>query len=168
MASKRNWRPKIKRAPPTPNGVFSYKTKRGGTGVHKTLQVQIEGIEIFQSNLNRILNSIAYEDLDDAVEDAAEVFQELQEELAPRDRSRLARDIAVAKVKESTVFVQGKSGAEWDAGPRKAFWGMFQELGTIFHPPQPFMRPAFDAGKREAIRAFTKRVLRVMKLRRAA
>lgn len=33
-------------------------------------------------------------------------------------------------------------------GPRvAAFHGIFQEFGTVNHPPQPFLRPAFDSDK---------------------
>ena len=34
---------------------------------------------------------------------------------------------------------------------RKAFWGMFVEFGTRFMSARPFMRPAFDAKKFEAL-----------------
>ena len=168
MARRRKWRPSIPRAPATPNGVFSYKSKRGGTGVHKGLRTQIEGIEIFDANFNRIMDSLAFEDLSEAVEDASEVFEELLVELAPVDRGGFRASMAREEVKEDTVFV-GKSGSEWDTGHKGgAFRGLFLELGTIFMAAQPFMRPAFDAGKPTAIDAFKKRVLRVMRLRRAA
>lgn len=33
----------------------------------------------------------------------------------------------------------------------KAFWGMFVEFGTRFMPARPFLRPAFEAKKVEAL-----------------
>ena len=55
-----------------------------------------------------------------------------------------------------------KSG--WDTGPGKdGFHGLFQELGTIFHAAQPFMRPSFDEGKSESERAFKRRLAGVIR-----
>ena len=36
--------------------------------------------------------------------------------------------------------------------PGKAFWGMFQEFGTAHHGKQPFLRPAFDQMRAQALR----------------
>lgn len=36
--------------------------------------------------------------------------------------------------------------------------GVFQEYGTVHHGPQPFMRPALDQGKGQAIEAMRKRM----------
>lgn len=38
--------------------------------------------------------------------------------------------------------------------------GVFQEFGTVHHGPQPFMRPALDQGKMQAIEAMKKRLLK--------
>ena len=35
---------------------------------------------------------------------------------------------------------------------------MFQEYGTVHHGPQPFMRPALDQGKSQAIEAMKKKI----------
>lgn len=39
-------------------------------------------------------------------------------------------------------------------GPTKDFWYWFyQEFGTVHHPAQPAMRPAFDSGATQALQA---------------
>lgn len=37
-----------------------------------------------------------------------------------------------------------------------ARYGRLQEFGTVHHPPQPFLRPAFDTKKRAAVDAMKK------------
>lgn len=44
-------------------------------------------------------------------------------------------------------------------GPtRDAFHGLFQEFGTVHHPAQPFIRPAFDAAKARMLGSIGKRL----------
>lgn len=66
---------------------------------------------------------------------------------APRRTGRLASEI---------VAVEGpKHGARAEAhiGPEKdAYWGLFNELGTVNMAAQPFLRPALDEKKDEATR----------------
>lgn len=55
--------------------------------------------------------------------------------------------------------------------PEDVFWGGFQETGTAHHPPQTFLRPAFDAGVEEAQRrlgqAFWQQILKALAKRAA-
>ena len=159
MARIRKFRGRIKRAPATLGGVFSFKTKRGGTGVHKGLQTQLEGFELFESNMQRLMGAITGQDLDAATEDATVVLEELMRDFAPRDSERLAKGIRRRRKKSTRTF------SEWMTGPwSKTFWGLFQELGTIFHAAQPFMRPALDEGKVPAQQAFAARLGRGIRL----
>ncbi len=142
-----------KRAPATPNGVFGFKTKRGGTGRNKGLQTQLEGFDLYEANMQRLFAAISGRDLDAATEDATTVIEERMADLAPRDRGRLAKGIRRRREKSTPTF------SEWVTGPWwKTFWGLFQELGTIYHPAQPFMRPALDEGKVPAQQAFAARL----------
>jgi HK97 gp10 family phage protein len=54
--------------------------------------------------------------------------------------------------------------------PEDVFWGTFQELGTATHPAQPFLRPAFRAGIRQAQRILGRELWAAIRarLRRAA
>jgi len=44
--------------------------------------------------------------------------------------------------------------AAWIGPSKKAFYGSFQERGTLHHPPQPFMRPTIDQDGQIAVAAF--------------
>lgn len=52
---------------------------------------------------------------------------------------------------EHLVTVRGKRKDGYAAR-----YGRLQEFGTVHHAPQPFLRPAFDAKKMEAIEAMKK------------
>lgn len=52
----------------------------------------------------------------------------------------------------TTQRVRADETAAAAVGPAKGFdYGLPQEIGTAFHPAQPFMRPAFDAKVRAAL-----------------
>lgn len=73
--------------------------------------------------------------------EAVEPFRQAASQMAPSRTGRLAGDIQKQEDKRnSTVDV-----IEIDVGPSsKTFYGFFQEFGTAFHSPQPFMGPAMD------------------------
>ena len=119
----------------------------------KTFKVTVQGENVLARNLLRLERNTTGKLLDDAVEEAATVLEELQVELAPRDEGAL-RDSITRQRHNATP-----TRSEWDTGPG-LFYGMFQELGTIFHSAQPFMRPSIDGGKGTAERAFVRRLIR--------
>lgn len=66
-------------------------------------------------------------------------------ELAPVDTGRLRAEQLI------TVREQSATEAILRVGPsRRAFYGLFQELGSAHHSPQPFLKRAFDETKDEA------------------
>jgi HK97 gp10 family phage protein len=71
----------------------------------------------------------------------------------------LAKGIATKRLKRGA----GKAEYEvrWKA-KRKGdpFYGLFQEFGTSKQPAQPFMRPAFEATKDQALAAMQARLKR--------
>ena len=79
--------------------------------------------------------------------------------LAPKDTGKLARSITIKPVKARRVsrtrFARSE-GIEIAVGPTgpeaggKAAW---KEFGTVHQPPQPFMRPAFDAEAEGVLRS---------------
>lgn len=58
-------------------------------------------------------------------------------------RSR-AENIAARAGKATVEAHMGPAGVGGKGAPPQGVW---QEFGTINHPPQPFMRPAWDGGK---------------------
>ncbi len=74
-----------------------------------------------------------------AAEWGAQILADEMEKGAPTRTGRLAGHIGTKTAEHSadTAIV--------DVGPEQtAFYGRFQELGTVHHAAQPFMRPALD------------------------
>ena len=55
-------------------------------------------------------------------------------------------------IKAVRQFTRRQDKAEAHVGMDKEAWyGQLQETGTVFHPAQPFLRPAFDATKNDVV-----------------
>lgn len=68
-------------------------------------------------------------------------------DLAPYESGTLQESIMI------TVVEQTAEGALARIGPsRKGFYGMFPEFGTVHQSPDPFMRPAFDEKRDQAVK----------------
>lgn len=96
----------------------------------------------------RLLGARAKAVRKEAIEAAAEPMVEAMVANAPRDTGALELGIGT-QVSVTPEVARVKIGPK-----RNVFYGMFQELGTQHHGAQPFMRPAFDQEKDEAVRAF--------------
>lgn len=85
----------------------------------------------------------------EALRKAAEPLRAEMEVRAPRGPSRAGRRFPT-HLKDSMAIMTVRRSTENDptvaVGPGKdAFWGFFQEYGTIRHGAQPFAGPSFDA-----------------------
>jgi hypothetical protein len=92
------------------------------------------------------------------VTEAAEPIRVRMGQLAPRgpDAPHLADSMAVSRIRSfQGVRVQDDTEVAVAIGPTKDFfYGLFWEYGWKFHrAAYPFARPAFDAGRDEAIDA---------------
>lgn len=74
---------------------------------------------------------------------------------APARTGKLRKNIYMARARDSSpkaplivirVRRRGKAGAL-----QNAFYWLFQEFGTSHNPPQPFLRPAFEANKQTSL-----------------
>lgn len=79
---------------------------------------------------------------------AAEPMRVEMSRLAPRGKGLHGFHLADS-MEISTIGSRSRDRQEGEAtvavGPTKeAFWGLFQEIGTIRHGPQPFAHEAFD------------------------
>lgn len=85
-----------------------------------------------------------------AGKEGAEEFRQRMEDTAPRRTNELAENQVVKLVGgESNAAV-----AVFRIGPaRSVFWGLFQEKGTAFHAPQPFVEPALEDAAQPALNA---------------
>jgi HK97 gp10 family phage protein len=89
---------------------------------------------------------------------------------APVDTGRLQRNVIAFRDRDprssglteqyGITYRRGKKGRDRKAyhtsarGEKDAFYGRFVEFGTSKSPAQPFLRPAFEAKKREAAELF--------------
>jgi HK97 gp10 family phage protein len=73
--------------------------------------------------------------------------------LAPRRTGRLAESIVFGTKlsKRQRRLHRSESDVEFFVGPAALPHAHLQEFGTRHHPPRPFMRPAWDTNKMQAL-----------------
>lgn len=92
--------------------------------------------------------------LQKAVEKAAKPIEDYAVGAAPVDSGGLARSIMIRPMKGTAVaHARVRIGPAWSVYNKQGVveYGKFQEYGTSEMAAQPFLRPALDAGKDEAI-----------------
>ena len=114
-------------------------------------RITLEGGDELLRQLRRIDESMQGATLTQATADGADVLVQGMRVVAPRGESGiLASDKGIGmeqSIKDTKV-------AEFEIGPTKrAFYGVFQELGTIWMSANPFMRPAYDTEKPNVVKA---------------
>lgn len=143
--------------------------------------VRVEGLKELNESLADLSRATAGNVLKRAVGAGAAVIAEDALTRAPVDRGRLRANILVSKPKiitpgkaayaramqetgDRAIAAQAARNANREAGgtgraavshagPAKGVGqGILQEFGTAHHPPQPFMRPAWDARGEDAAR----------------
>lgn len=101
---------------------------------------EIEGADDLIRKLSRMDRELSGKRLVDAVDAGAAVVEEATETLVPRRSGFLATQVGRENIPKRNPLV-----AETDVGyTKRAFYGRFQELGTLYHGAQPALRPAFD------------------------
>lgn len=123
--------------------------------------IRIEGLKELGDTLNQMSERLRKKVLRDVLTEAAEPMRAMASRLAPRDEGHLRERIVVRGTTTAASEMDGMisfgRNDEYQAsvamGPtRAAFYGGFQEFGTVRHGAQPFMRPAFDAEAQKALR----------------
>jgi HK97 gp10 family phage protein len=128
--------------------------------------VTITGLDELEAKLAALPAKLAKRVVRPALEEGAAIIQQEMGILAPRRAEGggfLTTHIGVS------VVLSGKEdeGLAKIAPTSQAYYGLMQELG--FHvggtevPPQPFMRPAFENKKNEALKAITDEIRRGLK-----
>jgi len=126
--------------------------------------VRVDGLREVDAALSELPRATGKAVLRRVAMDALKPMAEEARRMAPDDPSTNGRDlknsIAVGRGKKTKAKFTGGKGFRSEAqaiemhmGPAGSGGrgappqGLFQEFGTVNHPPQPFMRPAWDAGK---------------------
>jgi HK97 gp10 family phage protein len=114
-----------------------------------SIRVKIEGLKELQASIRELGKATGRNVMRRALLKAAEPLVEAAASNAPVRTGFLREDIeASTRLTKSARRNHGKlspTGVEVYVGPGAAPRGIMQEFGTIHHPPQPFLRPAFDA-----------------------
>ena len=111
----------------------------------------ITGARELEKVLKRLPGKIGQKVLLSSLRPGATLIKKEAKIRAPVKSGTLRDEIVVRKEKGGVVALR--------VGPtRDAFWGMFQEFGTIKQPARPWLRPAFDATKGKALDAVGKRL----------
>lgn len=127
------------------------------------VHVGLEGIGSLEKKLRRLPDAVRARKLDLAVADGADVLVEFMEALAPRGGEgppHAYQFIAANRADRRTP-----ERVQYDIGPGGAgFYLTFHETGTLYLAPQPFMRPAAEAGESAVLDTVADRLRREVSL----
>lgn len=119
-------------------------------------RVRIDGLRELEAALADLPRATGRNVLRRVLKKAAAPIAADAEARAPRDTGKLAQDVTVASRLTRRQATQarklGKSEIEIHIGVKRSS-GLMNEYGTVNMAAQPFMRPAWDAGKDGALRA---------------
>jgi HK97 gp10 family phage protein len=110
--------------------------------------VKVEGLSACAEALRELPRAVARDVMLRILTDRAEPIAESARNLAPVDLGDLRDSITVStRLTRRQRGLHRKEGAddvEVFVGPGPHPQAHLQEFGTVHHPPQPFMRPAWD------------------------
>ena len=119
----------------------------------------IQGLDQLERKLRELELSVQRKALRDGVRLGAELIAEEASRLAPVDTGELQERIVVS-MRDSES--DAKTVVARIGPARRVFYGIFDEYGTAHMTAQPFLGPAFEAKKEEALRvtseAFTEAI----------
>lgn len=137
------------------------------------MTVDVQGMAELEQALLEMGNSLAGKVLFGGLMDAAMPIQKAAQALAPvsdkphyqytRKKGQrvqiqpgnLRKSIRRKRLKSRDEATGAQVGISWTG---RAFYGRFREFGTSKEPAKPFLRPAFDAKKDDALRIFKDRL----------
>jgi HK97 gp10 family phage protein len=131
------------------------------------ITAKVEGLRELEANLKALTEEVAYKSVKKGALAGAEVIRKEAARIAPRGEDepgdgerqgvKLFKSIFKKVVKDKKnlfdSFVSGSVHVKI-AWRKRAFWGLFNEFGTSKMAAQPFMRPALDTKRQQAIEKF--------------
>lgn len=118
-------------------------------------RVAMSGDKDLMRALNALGDRVKKQHLQAALEEAAEPMRQRMEDLATRGHvpPHIEEHMTISTASKVEGVRLHEDEAAVAIGPQKDFfYGWFLEFGTVKMPPQPFMRPAFDAEHPGALR----------------
>lgn len=134
-----------------------------------TTTVRVDGLKELGEALSLLSTDIQNKIARAATNAAAQVIKNEAIRRAPSDTGNLRKNIIVKRLpageaspltSQYMVTVrQGKlTKKQAGSGLQDAFYGRFVEFGTVKMPPRPYLRPAFDQKKTDAVDAMKPRL----------
>lgn len=119
------------------------------------MSFSVEGLAELDAQLERLKPGTAKGALRRVLRKSARPLAEKMAAGAPRGQGDLAASIAVTSKlsrrqasMHRKMFRDDRASVEMFVGPGPLPQAITQEFGTWFHPPQPFVRPAWDEDQR--------------------
>lgn len=110
-------------------------------------EIRIEGTARLRKQLDRLEKSTRGDVLAGIVVGAGEAVRVVAGQKAPVRTGTLSKNMVIELLEKKPYR------ASAGVGPHKDAWyGLFQEYGTVNHAAQPFLRPAYDEQKRNVQR----------------
>jgi HK97 gp10 family phage protein len=117
-----------------------------------TTKVKIEGLKEAQKALRKLPDATAKNVMRRVLKTHGAAIAKRAQELAPENSGDLRESIVVSTKLTKRQRKQHRKAAKDDVevyiGAGEVPQAHLQEFGTKNHPPQPFMRPAWDGAKR--------------------
>lgn len=127
----------------------------------EALSVKIEGLSELQREMRELGPKLARRGLRAATNAAAQVIKKEAKALVPVDTGRLKRKAIYVKrsrrgssATRESYLVGVRVGRKEQAKDRDAYYWFLVEFGTVKMAARPFMRPAFENKKFEALEKF--------------
>ena len=117
------------------------------------MKMRVDGLKALNASLMQMTGSLAKAVVRRALVRAAQPIADDMAQRAPRDTGYLGDhiDTGVRLSRRQSKMSRKESDVEVFAGATRVVQATLQEFGTSDTPPQPFARPAWDAGKMQAL-----------------
>ena len=128
------------------------------------LEFTVTGLAELSKKLKEMPIKLAKNGLRAAVNAGAEVIRKDAVTRVPVLTGRLKKAIYKKQIRElsnnvqQTFFVGARNGKKYKKADKDAYYWRFLEFGTSKLPARPFLRPAFDTKKSQAVDAMAKKL----------
>jgi HK97 gp10 family phage protein len=134
----------------------------------KSVTVKVEGLSQLGERMRTLSEDVNKRIGRAAVAAGSNVIAKAAKAKVPADTGNLRRNIITKRLPPgearltSEFIVTVRKGRvtkkQKERGLKDAFYGGFLEFGTVKMPPRPFLRPAFDENKAQAVQAIKERI----------
>ena len=127
----------------------------------KPVRVKIEGLREVDAALQELKLRTARNITRKALQEGGEILAQDMRARAPVDEGYLRESIGVSGklTRRQASMHRKQSDQERFVGPSNMPQAHLREFGGDGHPPQPYVRPAFDTKKEEALKRITDRLM---------